>query len=186
MAAIAREAGALLVYDEIQTGLGRCGDWFYANGVGVQPDLITLAKGIASGIPAAAVIVAPAVASSVKLNDQGTTFGGGPVAMAAMKATIEIIEREELVANAARMGELLRRELTGLRGIAAVRGKGLLLGIELTSPAARVQAALLGRRVVAGTSSAPDVLRLLPPLTIGKAEVREFVTALQTVLEQTS
>jgi len=182
MADIARRAGALLIYDEIQTGLGRSGHWFYADGVGVKPDLLTLAKGIASGIPAAAVIVARHVAGQVKLNDQGTTFGGGPVAMAAMKATLEVIESEGLVENAARMGRLLARELRGERGITEVRGEGLLLGLELDRPASQVQGALLEHRVVTGTSSAPKVLRLLPPLTVGDAEVNEFLTALRRVL----
>jgi acetylornithine aminotransferase/acetylornithine/N-succinyldiaminopimelate aminotransferase len=182
MAGIARTAGALLIYDEIQTGLGRAGHWFYADGVGVKPDLMTLAKGIASGIPAAAVIVAPRLAAQVKLNDQGTTFGGGPVAMAAMKATLEVIEGEGLVENAGRMGRLLQRELAGVPGIRQVRGEGLLLGLELEIPAAKAQAALLARHVVTGTSSAPNVLRLLPPLTVGDAEVQELLAALTPVL----
>jgi acetylornithine/succinyldiaminopimelate/putrescine aminotransferase len=117
------------------------------------------------------------------MNDQGTTFGGGPVAMAAMKATLEVIERERLVENAAAMGAVLGRRLAAVRGLGAVRGEGLLLGLELPGPAARVQAALLERRVVTGTSSAPNVLRLLPPLTIGEPEVTEFLTALTEVLK---
>ncbi len=182
MADITRRAGAHLVYDEIQTGLGRAGTWFYADRVGVQPDMITLAKGIASGIPAAAVLVAPAVAAQVAMNDQGTTFGGGPVAMAAMKATLEVIEREALVENAARMGELLRGWLNGIWRIREVRGAGLLIGIELDVPASAVQAALLERGIVTGTSSAPNVLRLLPPLSLGEEEIHTFIPVLDEVL----
>ncbi|MBI4422050.1 MAG: aminotransferase class III-fold pyridoxal phosphate-dependent enzyme [Gemmatimonadetes bacterium] len=182
LAELVANAGAVLIFDEVQSGLGRTGTYFFADGVGVKPDLITLAKGIARGIPAGAVIVAPHLAAKIALNDQGSTFGGGPVAMAAMKATLEVIEEERLVENAARMGGLLARRLSGLRGVRQVRGKGLLLGVELDRPASGVQGALLARRVVAGTSSAPEVLRLLPPLIIAEAEVNEFVDALQSVL----
>ena len=182
MAELVARAGAVLIFDEIQTGFGRTGTYFFADGVGVRPDLITLAKGIASGIPAAAVIVAPHLAKQIGSGDQGTTFGGGPVAMAAMKATLQIIEDENLVANAARMGTLLARRLGVIEAIRAVRGKGLLLGLELDRPASKVVSALIQRGVVAGTSSDPQVLRLLPPLTIGETEVSEFVTALGEVL----
>jgi acetylornithine/succinyldiaminopimelate/putrescine aminotransferase len=182
MAELTARAGAMLIFDEIQTGFGRTGTYFFADGVGVKPDLITLAKGIASGIPAAAVIVAPAIAGKIGSGDQGTTFGGGPVAMAAMKATLEIIEDEGLVANAARMGALLLKKLNGVGGITQVRGKGLLLGLQLDRPAGPVVSAMIDRGVVAGTSSDPQVLRLLPPLTIGEAEVNEFVRVLGGVL----
>jgi len=182
LAELTAQAGAVLIFDEIQTGLGRTGTYFFADGVGVKPDLITLAKGIASGIPAAAVIVAPHLARQIGSGDQGTTFGGGPVAMAAMKATLEVIEAEGLVENAKRMGALLLRRLTGLEGVRQVRGRGLLLGMELDRPASKVVNAMIERGVVGGTSSDPAVLRLLPPLTIGEAEVEEFVAALKAVL----
>ncbi|MBI4501850.1 MAG: aspartate aminotransferase family protein [Gemmatimonadetes bacterium] len=182
MAELTAKAGAVLIFDEIQTGFGRTGTYFFADGVGVKPDLITLAKGIASGIPAAAVIVAPHLAKQIGSGDQGTTFGGGPVAMAAMKATLEVIESEGLVENAARMGALLLRKLTGMTGIKAIRGKGLLLGLELDRAASPVVKALIERGVVAGTSSDPQTLRLLPPLIIGEAQVNEFVGTLTPVL----
>jgi acetylornithine/N-succinyldiaminopimelate aminotransferase len=182
MADLTAKAGAVLIFDEIQTGFGRTGTYFFAESVGVKPDLTTLAKGIASGIPAAAVIVAPHLAKKIGSGDQGTTFGGGPVAMAAMKATLEIIEDEHLVENAARMGALLFRRLAGMHGIKTIRGKGLLVGLELEQPASRVVSAMIERGVVAGTSSDPSVLRLLPPLMIGEAEVSEFVTVLGGVL----
>jgi acetylornithine/succinyldiaminopimelate/putrescine aminotransferase len=182
MAEAVKKAGAYLIYDEIQTGFGRTGTYFFADGVGVKPDLVTLAKGIASGIPAAAVIVAPHLASKIGSGDQGTTFGGGPVAMAAMKATLEIIESEGLVANAARMGKLIFQKVKGIGAIKATRGRGLLIGLELDRPASKVVAAMIAKGVVAGTSSEPSTLRLLPPLTIGEKEVDQFVTALSEVL----
>jgi acetylornithine aminotransferase/acetylornithine/N-succinyldiaminopimelate aminotransferase len=175
------DAGAALILDEVQTGLGRTGTYFFADGVGVKPDMITLAKGIASGIPCGAVVIAPRWAEQVKPNDQGTTFGGGPVAMAAMKATLEVIEDEGLVENARRMGERLTRDLTamvGMKGLKGVKGKGLLLGLEFDGPAKGVQAALLERRVICGGSDDPSVLRLLPPLTLGAREIESFINAL--------
>lgn len=183
---LARRHGALVVFDEVQTGLGRTGSFFFAEQVGVAPDIITLAKGLASGIPAAAVIVAPAVAATVRVGDHGSTFGGGPVAMAAMRATLEVIETEGLVANARARGGDLKQAVARLSGVTAVRGRGLLLGVALDRPAKRVQQALFARHVLAGTSAPPDVLRLLPPLTIGDDEVGEFLTALEAALGETA
>jgi acetylornithine/succinyldiaminopimelate/putrescine aminotransferase len=150
--------------------------------MGVKPDIISLAKGIASGIPAAVIRVAPGVAEKVQMNDQGSTFGGGPVAMAAMKATLEVIERESLVQNAARVGEVLFRKLRAVKKVKAVRGAGLLVGIELEVPASRVQLALLERHIVTGTSSAPNVLRLLPPLSLSEQDIATFIPVLEDVL----
>lgn len=179
-----RDIGAALVFDEVQTGLGRTGSYFFGDPLGVKPDLITLAKGLASGIPAAAVIVAPQLAATVRLGDHGSTFGGGPVAMAAMRATLEVIEEERLVENAARMGAILARELADVPGVLEVRGRGLLLGLRLERPAKQVQAALLARRVVTGTSAEPDVLRLLPPLVLREAEAALFLDTFRAVLAE--
>jgi len=175
MAEITARRGAVLIFDEVQSGLGRTGTYFYGEGVGVRPDLITLAKGIASGIPAAAVIVAPSLAAQVRSGDHGSTFGGGPVAMAAARATLEIIEDEGLVANAARQGRRLCDALPRLPGVRQVRGKGLLLGVELDRPAVAAQKRLLEAGLVVGTSAHPNTLRLLPPLTVTDAQVAEFL-----------
>jgi acetylornithine aminotransferase/acetylornithine/N-succinyldiaminopimelate aminotransferase len=185
VARLARDAGAALIYDEVQTGLGRTGKYFFADTVGVAPDLVTLAKGIASGVPTGAVIVAPHLAKTVKVGDHGSTFGGGPLAMAAMRATLEVIERERLPARAARIGALLAAAVRGLAGVRDVHGRGLLIGVELDREARAVQEALLHRRVIAGTSSDPKVLRLLPPLVVGEAEVEEAVEALKDALAVT-
>lgn len=180
-AEIAKGRGAMLLFDEVQTGLGRTGAFFFGEHFGVKPDVISLAKGIASGVPCGAVIVAPAIAETVKVGDQGSTFGGGHIAMAAMLATIEVIDGEGLVANAARAGKRLADACRGLPGVKGTRGLGLLFGLELDRPAAKVQEALLARRVIAGTAG-PQILRLLPPLGIGDVEVDAFVAALEAVL----
>lgn len=174
--------GAALIFDEVQSGLGRTGTYFYGERVGVKPDMVTLAKGLASGVPCGAVIFAPRWASAIKAGDQGTTFGGGPLAMAAMLATLQVIEDENLVENAARVGGLLMDECAKLRGVVRVRGQGLLLGIEFAGPSKPVQEALLERRVLVGGCDQPNVMRLLPPLTLSQAEAREFIDALQGVL----
>lgn len=189
--ALARQcaaAGAALIFDELQTGLGRCGHFFFGDGVGVQPDMISLAKGLASGVPCGALVVAPRWAESLKPGDQGTTFGGGPLAMAAMLATLEVIEREGLVENARTVGDLLAGRLRETAGVREVRGQGLLLGVELEKPAKAVQLALLERGVIVGDSSTANAIRLLPPLTLAAGQVDEFIATLGGVLraEQSS
>ncbi len=182
MARIAVERGALLVFDEVQTGLGRTGAFFYADTIRVRPDVITVGKGLAGGLPAAAVIVAPHVAEAVRSGDHGSTFGGGRVVMAAMGATLGIIAEEGLVENARRMGALLAERLCGLTGVVGVTGAGLLVGVVLNGPAKPVQEALFQERVLAGTAVDPKVLRLLPPLVVGPAEIDAFTDTLHDVL----
>lgn len=182
LADLTRAAGAVLIFDEVQTGLGRTGSFFFGDRLGIAPDLITLAKGLASGLPAAAVVVAPELADTVALGDHGSTFGGGPVAMAAVRATLEVIAAEGLVDRADRVGALLRDALLAEPAVVAVRGRGLLLGIELDRPAAQVQQALLERRVVTGTSADPRVLRLLPPLVLGEDDAGRFLETCARVL----
>ncbi|MBI5864052.1 MAG: aminotransferase class III-fold pyridoxal phosphate-dependent enzyme [Planctomycetes bacterium] len=178
--------GAVLIFDEVQTGFGRTGSYFFDAGKGspgaVKPDVITLAKGIASGVPCAAAIIAGHLTPKIKPNDHGTTFGGGPLAMAAMKATLQVIEDEGLVANAARVGERLARGCAAINGVRRVRGRGLLLGLEFDRPAKSVQEALLAQRVVVGGSDNPSVMRLLPPLTLSESEADIFLDALAAVL----
>ncbi|MCC6359928.1 MAG: aspartate aminotransferase family protein [Phycisphaerales bacterium] len=174
--------GAALIFDEVQTGFGRTGKYFFGEHVGVKADILTLAKGIASGVPCGAVIFAPKWAAEIKPNDQGTTFGGGPLAMAAMLATLQVIENENLTENAARVGEMLREQCAKLPGVVRVRGMGLLLGLEFAGPAKPVQDGLLARRVLVGGCDQLNVIRLLPPLTLSQAEAQGFVDALKAVL----
>jgi acetylornithine/succinyldiaminopimelate/putrescine aminotransferase len=169
--------GALLIYDEVQTGIGRTGTMFFAPRHGVLPDLITLAKGIASGVPLSAVLVSAPVAERVQYGDHGATFGAGPIAMAAMKATLEVLRDEKLPENAASTGAYLAEKLRA-GGFADVRGEGLLRGVKVEGDAAAVQKRMLAGGVIAGTADEPGVLRLMPPLTLRREHVDEFVRVL--------
>lgn len=170
--------GALLLYDEVQTGIGRTGTMFFAPRHGVNPDLLTLAKGIASGVPLSAVLVSEPVAKRVQYGDHGATFGAGPLAMAAMKATLEVLRDEKLPENAAEVGAYFAERLRGITGVVEVRGLGLLLGLKIAGDAAALQRKLLEQGVIAGTADEPGVLRLLPPLTLRRSHVDEFVPIL--------
>ena len=180
---VCTERGALLLFDEVQCGVGRCGAFTAAESFGVVPDVLTLAKGLGSGLPIAATITTPAVASTLVIGDLGSTFGGGPVPCAAALATIEVIEREGLIANAVAMGERLRDGALAL-GARSVQGRGLLLGLRLDRPAAEVQRALFRRHILTGTSSDPAVLRLLPPLSFSAAEADLLLDGLREVLHE--
>ena len=180
------ERGMLLIFDEVQTGVGRTGSWFFAGSEAagrIVPDIITLAKALGSGVPVGACLTTEAVASSIKENDLGTTFGGGMLAMAAVTATLEAIEADGMLANASAVESYLRESLAAVHGVAGVHGRGLLLGIEFAEPvAAKINKALLERRIITGTSSDPKVLRLLPPLCVTKEEAGLFVEALKEIL----
>src|SRR5258705_609054 len=179
------ERGIVLIYDEVQTGIGRTGDWFFAGseaGAQVVPDIITLAKALGSGIPVGACLVTEKISASIKENDLGTTFGGGMIAMAAVTATLEAIENDGLLRNVKTTETYLRQRLAEVPEVAAVHGRGFLLGIEFRTPAAPIHKALLDRRVITGTSSDPKVLRLLPPLCLSNNQVDLFVEGLLTVM----
>jgi acetylornithine/N-succinyldiaminopimelate aminotransferase len=183
--ALADERGIILIYDEVQTGVGRTGSWFFAGseaGDYVVPDIVTLAKALGSGVPVGACLVTDRIASHIKENDLGTTFGGGMLAMAAVTATLEAIEEDEMLSNVREVESLLRARLAELPQVAKVRGRGFLLGIEFNEKAAPVHQALLERRIITGTSSDPQVLRLLPPLCLKQEEVELFVAALSEIL----
>ncbi len=173
------ERGIMLIYDEVQTGVGRTGEWFFAGSDGVVPDVITLAKALGSGVPVGACLVTEDVASHIKENDLGTTFGGGMLAMAAVTATLEAIENDRLLENVKTVEAYLRLRLRDVEQVVAVHGRGFLLGIEFAEKAALVHQALLERKIITGTSSNPNVLRLLPPLCLQTAEVDLLVEALQ-------
>jgi len=179
------ERGMLLIFDEVQTGVGRTGSWLFAGSEaagGVVPDVVTLAKALGSGVPVGACLTTGEVGASVRENDLGTTFGGGMLAMAAVLATLEAVEQDGMLANARAIEALLRERLAGVPAVRGLRGRGLLLGVEFARPAAaEVQKGLLERRIITGTSSDPSVLRLLPPLCLGEEEAGLFVEALKEV-----
>jgi acetylornithine/N-succinyldiaminopimelate aminotransferase len=175
------ERGVMWIDDEVQTGMGRTGEWFFAGsamGDGVVPDIVTLAKALGSGIPVGACLVTDKIAERIKENDLGTTFGGGMLAMAAVTATLEAIENDRMLENVQRVEGYLRERLAEVEKVVAVHGRGFLLGIEFAEKAAPVHQALLERKIITGTSSDPNVLRLLPPLCLKEAEVDLFVSAL--------
>lgn len=184
--AITAATGALLVLDEVQTGIGRTGNWFeYQAHEGVLPDVVTLAKGLGGGLPLGATVAFGRAAELLQPGHHGTTFGGNPVACAAGLAVLDTIENEGLLENVKRQSERLRDgiESLGHASIAHVRGAGLLLGIVLTeplAPKARQTAQEAGFLV---NAPAPDVVRLMPPLNLGDDEVDAFLRALPGVLD---
>src|ERR1044072_5515217 len=176
------ERGIVLIFDEVQTGVGRTGDGFFAGSEaagGVVPDIVTLAKALGSGIPVGACLVEESVSAAIKENDLGTTFGDGMIAMAAVNATLEAIEQDGMLANVKAVEAHLRARLSEVPAVVAVHGRGFLLGLEFADKAARVHKALLDRKVITGTSSDAKVLRLLPPLCLQTAEVDLFIAKLK-------
>ncbi len=175
--------GTVLIYDEVQTGIGRTGTMFFAGRHGVTPDLVTLAKGIASGIPLSAVLVSKEIADKVQYGEYGATFGAGPIAMAAMKATLQVVAT--LLPKVNETGSYLADRLRETAGVREVRGEGLLLGIKFDGDAAALQKGLLARGVITGTADEPGVLRLLPPLTLSREHVDFFIKVLNDELKGT-
>ncbi|HUK12462.1 MAG TPA: aminotransferase class III-fold pyridoxal phosphate-dependent enzyme [Thermoanaerobaculaceae bacterium] len=177
---VTAECGALLIFDEVQCGMGRTGFPFAAQAHGITPDLLTVAKGLGGGFPVAAVLLGEALASRVGKGDLGTTFGGGPMAMALAEAVIETLERGALLARVRRLSERIRRECV-VGPVTAVQGMGFLLGLRTRPPAKAVIAELRGRGVLAGGSADPHVVRLLPPLILEDRHVDELVAALKGI-----
>ncbi len=186
---ICDERGIVLIYDEVQTGVGRTGEWFFAGseaGGGIVPDVITLAKALGSGIPVGACLVSEKIASHIKENDLGTTFGGGMIAMTAVNATLEAIENDLMLENVKSVEAHLRERITEIPEVMRVRGLGFLLGLEFDDKAAPIHQGLLERKVITGTSSDPKVLRLLPALCLKPAEIDLFIDELKTVIANLS
>jgi len=169
--------GALLVFDEVQCGMGRSGWPFVAQAAGVTPDLLTTAKGLAGGFPAGALLVGEGLAAGLARGDLGTTFGGGPMACALIEATLGAIADEDLLANARARGEQIRAACA-VGPVTGVGGRGLLVGLRTSRPAKTVQAELLARGFLVGTSGDPHVVRLLPPLVVSAVHVDALAAAL--------
>src|SRR5882672_1005238 len=169
--------GAVLIFDEVQCGMGRTGYPFAANLYGVTPDMITTAKALGSGFPCSALLLSNAVAASLKLDALGTTFGAGPMACAIIEAVIDIIESEQLLANVrARSAEIRASCVTG--PVVGTQGAGLLMGLRTRRPGKEVQAELLEHDILAGTASDPHIVRLLPAYTLGSTQVAHLAATL--------
>ena len=184
---ITREAGALLVLDEIQTGIGRTGAWFAHQHEGIVPDAITVAKGLGGGVPIGALVTfGEELTGLLTAGQHGTTFGGNPLACSAALTVLATIERDGLVEHAAAAGEELARGITELAHplVAGVRGAGLLRAVVLARPIAREVALIARREGFIVNPVAPDALRLAPPLTITTEQLAGFVEALPGILEQ--
>jgi acetylornithine aminotransferase len=180
---ITREHGALLWFDEVQTGMGRTGTWFAHEPSGVTPDLVTLAKGLAGGIPIGACVAVGETGGLLQPGNHGTTFGGNPVAAAAAMAVIETIEREHLLDNVDKVGARLAEELADPR-VTEVRQHGLLIGVDLSGPvaAAAVTAALKHGFIINNTG--PDRIRLAPPLILTEEQAAAFGEAWPRILDE--
>jgi acetylornithine/N-succinyldiaminopimelate aminotransferase len=182
---IASDSGALLVVDEVQTGVGRTGRWFAHQREDVRPDVVSLAKGLGGGLPIGACVALDGAAELLTPGQHGSTFGGNPVVCAAALAVLDTVERDGLLVNATRQGAAIT---TGVRAlghplVADVRGLGLLLGVVLRQPVARhVEAALRDRGVLVNAVQ-PDVLRLAPALVLTDADVAELLDRLPDALD---
>ena len=176
------ERGTLLILDEVQTGLGRCGAWFAHHHYGVVPDVVTMAKALGNGVPIGACWARAEVAAAFEPGDHATTFGGQPLATAAARAVLEVMETEDVPARAARAGQRLRDGAASIPGVAAVRGLGLLLAVELTGHDAQ---AVVGRLLELGAivnAVTPTALRLAPSLLISDDELDEALDLLAKAL----
>ncbi|HOU54904.1 MAG TPA: aminotransferase class III-fold pyridoxal phosphate-dependent enzyme [Myxococcota bacterium] len=175
---LTRRHGALLIADEVQCGMGRCGVPFVSVDLGLDPDLLTVGKGLAGGLPGAAVLVSEALARGLRPGDLGTTFGGGPVVCAAIRAVIRAIEQDHLLERVQRLSARIDAECR--RGpVLGVQGQGFLKGLRTRRPASEVLAGLRERGILAGGSGDPQVVRLLPPLVLDDADVDRLRDALE-------
>jgi predicted acetylornithine/succinylornithine family transaminase len=176
------ERGILMIVDEVQTGLGRCGSWFAHQALGVVPDVVTLAKALGNGVPIGACWAKAEVASAFEPGDHATTFGGQPLATSAAKAVLAVMEAEDVPARAARAGARLTSAVGALPGVASVRGSGLLLGVVLDGLDARdVNRRLLEHGAIANAVT-PTALRLAPSLLISDDEIDLAVELLATAI----
>lgn len=183
---ICEENGILLIADEVQTGIGRTGKLFAYEHYGIKPDIVTCAKALGGGVPISAILAKDYVASAFEPGDHGTTFGGNPLCTCAALTTLNIIEDEGLIDNAARVGEYfidsLKNKINAY--VSEIRGKGLMIGIEFKQPVAKkIASLLLSKKYLVGAVG-DKVLRIVPPLILNKGDVDEFVTALTDVLKE--
>lgn len=178
------ETGALLVFDCVQTGMGRTGDWFGYEYSGIKPDVITLAKGLGGGLPLGAMIALGDAAALFLPGDHGSTFGGNPVATAAGLAVISTIEKSALLERVSAAGVELMAELALIDGVKEVRGAGLLIGIEFTEPIAKQVTKRLEKLGVLVNGNSEHVIRIAPPLIVTDRQISKFLTAFATSVDK--
>ncbi len=174
-------AGALLIFDEVQTGMGRTGTLWHFEQVGVTPDVMTSAKALAGGLPMGATITTPALRDVLAAGDHGSTFAGGPVVARAALAVLDVIAEPSLLAHVRDAGELLRGRIAELPGVLEVRGEGLMIGFDVAADAPDlVRRLLLEERVVANATG-PGTVRFLPPLTVSEPEISAVLDRLSRI-----
>jgi acetylornithine aminotransferase len=169
------ETGALLVFDCVQTGMGRTGDWFGYEYSGIKPDVITLAKGLGGGLPLGAMIALGDAASLFQPGDHGSTFGGNPIATAAGLAVIETIEKQGLLSRVGSVGVELMADLALIEGVKSVRGAGLLIGIEFDLPIAKQVTLVCQKNGVLVNGNSETVIRIAPPLIVTDRDIAKFL-----------
>jgi acetylornithine/succinyldiaminopimelate/putrescine aminotransferase len=178
-----KEQGALLIIDEVQTGIGRCGQPFATNIYRIEPDMLTVAKSVAGGLPCGALIVTDAIAASVGPGDLGSTFGGGPLACALVRTVLDVIQRDKLMDNIRHLSHMIA-DACPVGPVNSVQGKGFLLGLRLERSAAEVRDELLERDILVGTSTDPHVIRLLPPYILEEQHVQRLIDTLAELPEE--
>jgi len=181
---ICDQVGALLVFDCVQTGIGRTGQWFGFEHEDVQPDVITLAKGLGGGLPLGATIAYGKAAQLLQTGDHGTTFGGNPVACAAANAVLDVIESKKLMQSAKVFEKKIKKSLSTTPGVSEVRGRGLLLGIELNRPIAKkIAIAMLEAGVVVNAAN-DQTIRIAPPLIVTMPQIEKFIATFKKVMKE--
>jgi len=179
--------GWLMMTDEIQSGMGRSGKWLATQHAGVNPDVVTLAKGLGNGVPIGACLARGAAATLMQPGHHGSTFGGNPLACSAALAVLDTIEHDDLLDNASQMGEVivarLREKLAGANGVSEIRGLGLLLGIELQLPCAELVQRALDRGLLINVAQG-NVVRLLPPLIIDREQAEQIADAVAELIRE--
>lgn len=183
MEELAREYGVLLIADEVQSGYGRTGDFFAFQKHGIQPDIISMAKGMGNGFPVGGILVSPKI--EAQFGVLGTTFGGNHLACAAALSVLEVIEEEDILEHVKQVSEYFSTALKKIPQVKAIKGRGLMLGVEFDFAVADLRKELLFKhQIFTGSSNNKNLLRILPPLSIQKYHIDQFINALNTLLNK--
>jgi acetylornithine aminotransferase len=181
---ICDRVGALLVFDCVQTGIGRTGQWFGFEHEKVQPDVVTLAKGLGGGLPLGATIAYGRAAELLQPGDHGTTFGGNPIACAAANAVLDVIESKNLMKSARVFEKKIKKSLSAVPGVSEVRGRGMLIGIELRTPIAKKVAASMLEAGVIVNAANDQTIRIAPPLIVTTPQIEKFISIFKKVMKE--